>query len=274
MQQPKEILMKTVDEFSLTTAMLKKLYINQIIISEKSQDLSRILKAHPKLVVALNHGPMAGAFAGLIGIADMFQKSGGSARRPFGITWRTFYQLPISKQIFSYLTQVDRGLNFDEANQLLSNSAFTDCFIMPEGELCNFGNGLDVQPFLSPRFIELAIRNKAPVLIVAHQGSEKWAWPVAVNDQYKSLFNWLPRNMRHSFKKSGIISIPKPLRRKLNQLYMSFYLYQPDIAEAQLAEDKAERVNQLQKEAQKVREQMQKMVTRLATERHGSKAAA
>mgnify|MGYP000267550849 CR=1 FL=1 len=257
--------MRTVDEFSLTTSLLKKFYLNKISVSEKSQDLTKILKKHPKLVVALNHGPMAGALAGLVGIADMLQKHGGSSRTPFGITWRTFYQLPVSKQIFTYLTQVDRGLSFDDASSLLSDSGFTDCFIMPEGELCNFGNGLDIQPFLSPRFIELAIQNDIPILVVTHQGSEKWAWPMTIKDQYKSLFSWLPQNMKAVFDKSSIISIPKPFKQKLN-LTISFYLYQPKLTKADLKKDKEARLEQLTAESNHVRERMQRMVMQLQTE--------
>jgi len=258
--------MKTIDQYNLPTAILKSLYLEKIIVSEKSQDLSSILEKHPKLVVALNHGPMAGALAGLVGVANMFQKSGGSTRIPFGITWRTFYNIPVAKQVLSYLTQVDKGLGFDEANQLLSDTKFTDCFIMPEGELCNFGNGLDVQPFLSPRFVELAIRNQAPVLIVTHQGSEKWAWPLSIKNKYKPLLGWLPKNMKDSFNESGILSVPKPYRRKLKELHMSFYLYHPHLKETELEADMGKRLIQLETESKKVRLQMQKMVSQLSTE--------
>jgi len=258
--------MKTVDEFGLAIAFLKKLYINKIVVSEKSQDLAKILKKHPKLIVALNHGPMAGALTGLIGTTDMFQKYGGSERVPFGLTWRTFYQLPITKQVMTYLTQVDRGLNFDDASRLLSESKFTDCFIMPEGELCNFGNGIDLQPFLSPRFIELAIRNNAPILVVVHQGAENWAWPITIKDKYKPLLNWLPQNMKDSFEKSSVISIPKPFKRKLNNVYMSFYLYQPKLNESDLKEDMEQRSEQLTVESNKVRGKMQTMIKQLQNE--------
>ncbi len=259
--------MKSINQFRLTTAALKRLYLDKIIISENSQNLNLILKRNPKLVIALNHGPMAGALAGLIGIADVFQINGGGTRIPFGITWRNFYDFPVTKQILSYLTQVDKGVNVDEASHLLSNTEFTDCFIMPEGELCNFGNGLDIQPFLSPRFIELAIRSNTPVLITAHQGSENWAWPLSINNKLKPLFKWLPKNMQDSFDESGIISIPKPYRRKLGKLYMSFYLYRPKLKSTDLAEEMNERLKQLNVEADKVRKQMQKMVTQLSLER-------
>jgi len=259
--------MKTIQEYTFTLSILKKLYLEHIVISDTSEDLSKILITHPKLVIALNHGHMTGALAGLIGVSEMFQQHGGSTRTPFGITWRTFYQLPVSKQIFSYLTQVDKGIGFEDANDLLKNSGFSDCFIMPEGELCNFGDGLKIQPFLSPRFIELAIRNNLPVLIVAHQGSENWAWPVKIKKRYRPLLSWLPKNMKEGFNYSGIISIPKPFKAKISELYMSFYLYQPSLKEKDLEKDKDKRMIQLTTEADKVRTKMQAMMYGLKNER-------
>jgi len=260
--------MKTIEEFGLANEVLKKLYISNVVISEQSQDLGVILKKHPKLVIALNHGPMAGALTGLIGLVDMFLKNGGAKRIPFGLTWRTFYEIPVTKQIFTYLTQVDHGLSFESASSLLSDNDFTDCFIMPEGELCNFGNGVDLQPFLSPRFVELAIRNNIPILVVVHQGAENWAWPLKINDKYKGLFNWLPNNMKDSFDQSGIISIPKPLKRKLNKVFMSVCLHKPSLKLTDLKEDKDQRLIQLTAESNKIRTKMEKMIAQVKIEAH------
>jgi len=258
--------MRTIDEFNFPVQLLKKLYINKIVVGKKSQDLSRILKKHPKLLVAVSHGPVVGALSGFASIVEQFQKNSGYNRKPFGIAWRGFYQIPGTKQLFSYMTQVKSGLNFDESINLLTESDFTDCFMMPEGELCLFGNGLDIQPFLSPRFIELAIKANIPVLVAAQKGAENWAWPVNVNEKYHSLFNWLPKNMKNGLKQSSLLNIPKPLYKKVNSLYVSFYLYQPTISEWDLSDDKEERKEQLWNEANRVRAKMQKMVNELVAE--------
>lgn len=261
--------MKSVAEFKLGTEILKKLYLNEVVEGHTSQDLSKILDENPKLVVALNHGPVSGAIAGILGFNMMLEKHGGHERKPFGLTWRTFYDLPISKHFAKYVTQVDKGVNFDEANALLSNGGFTDCFIMPEGELCNFGDGEYVHPFLSPRFVELAILNECPVLVGVHLGSEEWARPVAVNDQFKPLFNWLPKNMKRRFNQTGTVSVPKMIKKKLNSLYMSFFLYEPGFTADELSDDKAERTHQLKYEAEQVRARMQTMIGELQMQRSG-----
>lgn len=254
------------EDYELSLNVLKQLYVDRVVLSEKSQDVARVLKKHPKLVVALNHGSMVGAMAGLMGMCDVYLKHAGGQRRPFGITWRNFYKLPGSRQLFAYLTQVNEGVNFSTAMKLLGDENFTDCCIMPEGELCNFGNGLDVQPFLSPRFIELAIRTNVPVLVLAHVGSEQWSYPMQIPDSLLGVGRLLPGNMQRALERSRTLCVPKLLRRKLPNLYMSAALYQPRITEWDLAEDEDERMQQLWQEANKVRALMQKMINHLQAE--------
>jgi hypothetical protein len=258
--------MRSVADFSLTTHLLKKLYVHKVAISPSSESLSAILEKYPKLVVAMNHGSQVGALSGLLGLVDQYYQHGGANRHPFGITWRGFYKLPGYKQFFSYLTQVDSIINSDDAVKLLTESDFTDCVIMPEGEYCNFGNGIDVQPFLSPKFIELAIRAKTPVLVVAQKGSEVWSWPIEMSDSLMGLADWLPVNLKTGLKRSRILNIPKPWRKKINELRLSFYLYHPKLTEWDLDKDDTKRLRQLKVEANKVRSRMQLMVNTLVLE--------
>jgi len=102
--------------------------------------------------------------------------------------------------------------------------------------------------------------------VVLHQGAENWAWPITIKDKYKPLFSWLPQNMKDSFEKSSIISIPKPFKRKLNKLYMSFYLYQPKLNIVDLKKDMEQRLEQLTVESNKVRDRMQTMIKQLQIE--------
>ncbi len=197
---------------------------------------------------------------------DQYYQNGGANRCPFGITWRGFYKMPLYKQVFSFLTQVDRAVSLADAYDLLANSDFTDCVIMPEGEYCNFGNGVDVQPFLSPKFIELAVRANVPVLVVAQKGSEVWSWPVEVSENLMGFAEWLPGNLQKGLKRSRMLNIPKPWRKKLDNLQLSFYLYQPKLTEWDLDENEERRMRQLQHEASKVRAKMQMMVNTLVLE--------
>jgi len=258
--------MRSIADVALIIHLLKKHYIRKITVSDSSEFLGEILMKHPKLVVVVNHGSQVGAISGLLGLTDQYYQNAGGARRLFGITWRGFYKIPGYRRFVSLLTQVDHEVTFEDAYELLMASDFTDCVIMPEGEFCNFGNGIDVQPFLSPRFIELAIRVSAPVLVVAQKGSEVWSWPVAVNESFMALADWLPENLKKGLRRSRTLNIPKPWRKKLDELRLSFFLYQPRLAEWDLNEDRSKRQRQLEQEANRVRARMQMMVNEMCVD--------
>ena len=260
--------MRSLGDYQRATTLLKHFYISDVKISNHSDHLGEILEQHPQLIIVMNHGPMMGAIAGLIGLADTFQQRGGASRVPFGITWRNFYRLPISKQVLTFLTQLDHGVSFDEAMSLIQSKQFSDCVIMPEGALCNFGNGVKIVDFLSPRFIELAIRNQIPILLFVHQGSEDWAWPLSIDSRLLPLFRWLPKHMADTLKHTKTLSIPKLFKRKLDTLRVSFTLYTPRLTLNQLSSDKFERQQQLSGEAEQVKLGMQHAMKLLLHERN------
>ena len=137
---------------------------------------------------------------------------------------------------------------------------------MPEGENCNFGNGFEVQPFLSSGFIEIALRAGVPVLIAANQGTEVWAKVFELGENVNSpLLSLLPSRWRERIANTGIVSVTNPLQGRVSPLRLSFALYEPSLSLEDLAEDKMERRAQLQIEGAEVRRRMQTMVSRMAT---------
>ncbi|WP_369600190.1 hypothetical protein AAIA72_10065 [Hahella sp. SMD15-11] len=255
--------MRTLYDYEVFQALTRTLMLGRVSLSPESEDLTTLLGRHPRLVVALNHGPMLGPLAGLVAMSDLFCRHGGADRRPFGITWRQFYRIPVARQIFSYLTQVDHAIDFNEALQLLRSGEATDCVIMPEGQNCNFGDNRHIQPFLSPRFLELAIRAQVPVLIGVHHGSQAWERVVTVNDRVLAALGWLPDSMRHRLQESRQLSLPA-LPRPLDEVRMTFRLYRPRLTERKLSHDKAVRSRQLWQEALEVRSLMEDMLQALA----------
>src|SRR3990167_9293390 len=157
--------MRNVEAFYSVMRFVKKAYVNEVVLHETSENLREIFQRYPQLVVAMNHGPMAGPLAGSIAMMDQYYKNGGGQRNPIIIAWRGFYQIPFVKHVIRYMSQVRTPPNLEGFSKKLTQGGFTDLFVMPEGENCSFGNGLDIEPFLSPRFVELALRVNTPILI-------------------------------------------------------------------------------------------------------------
>lgn len=254
--------MKSIKDFSLSAGALTKALAKKISFSPLSDDMSDILRKHPQLLVALNHGPMLGPLASTIVLNKLYMENGGGNRKPIVIMWRLFYQIPLFKHAIRYITQVDRGLNFDEFLAKMEHDGFTDLFVKPEGENCNYGDGLTIQPFLSPRFIEFSLRLNTPILVLVHQGSENWAKTLPVSKHLDPLLKKLPKKSYERITETRLVSVPFLLKR-LNELKVIYKLYQPSITAEDLDQNQDVRKAQLQHESDQVKALMQTMVDEL-----------
>ncbi|MFC3152275.1 hypothetical protein ACFOEK_14665 [Litoribrevibacter euphylliae] len=254
--------MKRFKDFSFVGKALTKVLTKKISFHPASDNMCEILSEHPQLVVALNHGPMLGPLATTIALNKLYSDNGGADRKPIAIMWRLFYQIPLYKYAIQYITQVDRGLNFDEFLAKMENEGFTDLLVKPEGENCNYGNGLDIEPFLSPRFIEFALRLNVPVLVMVHQGSEQWGKTLPVSSKLDPLLKKLPKKSYDRIRETRLLNIPK-LTRRLKELKVMYKLYQPDISLSDLPDDIEQRKVMIAQEAEKVRSLMQSMMDEL-----------
>jgi hypothetical protein len=254
--------MRSIKDYSLVASAMTKALAKKISFHPSSDNMREILAEHPQLVVALNHGPMLGPLASTITVSKLYMENGGEDRSPLAIMWRMFYQIPLYKYAIQYITQVDRGLNFDEFLAKMQNEGFTDLLVKPEGENCNYGNGLDIEPFLSPRFIEFSLRLNAPILVLVHKGSENWSTTVPVSPKLDRVLSKLPKKTFDRIKETRTLSVPLWTKR-LKNLNAMYKLYQPSITMDDLPEDIEERKAMLTVEADNVRALMQSMVDEL-----------
>ncbi|MDX1692286.1 MAG: hypothetical protein R3208_00900 [Ketobacteraceae bacterium] len=250
--------MRTVREFAGFSGFLRRNYVARVSRHPGSDDLSRILATYPRLVVAMNHGPMAGPLAGSVGIMNQYYKSGGADRKPVIIAWRGFYKIPFIKHVVRYMSQVKTPPNLDGFVRRLTEGDATDLFVMPEGENCSFGNGLDIEPFLSPRFVELALKAGTPIMIAVHVGSERWSNIMPVSERLDPILKYLPRKSYERIRESGQVNLNLTGLKKLPELKMYFKLYHPAMTREDLARNDCEQL--LAREADRIRELMQTMV--------------
>lgn len=254
--------MKKIKDYALLSGVLTRSLTRSISFKEKPEVMRKILRKNPKLLVAMNHGPILGPMAAIIALAALYKESGGENRKPLAIMWRQFYRIPVWKYVIQYLTQVDHGLGFDECIDKMRNEEFTDLLVMPEGENCNFGNGVDIEPFLSPRFIELALQLNIPILILVHHGSEQWAKTISISKRLKPFFRVLPKKDYARIEQTRRLSLPIRTSQ-IDELKVVYKLYQPVLRLCDLPEERDARRAALSKEAVKVRAIMQEMANTL-----------
>lgn len=241
---------KTVKDYSdFMQALLPSLAESTVFTAEPA--LSDILR-NPRMVVVINHATPLSWIPAMALLATEYAKAGGGDRVPRGIADKWFYSNPLTKILAEYITQSPEPQNFDQVVETFIHSEKTDLVIMPEGANTFFGRVDKVQEFRSPRFVEIAIKAKAPILIVAHKGSESWSLPLELPKSIGAAI--LPFSKFFGEKLMGAEGFNLPLiPHKMVKFSMTCRLYAPALYESDLSENPIERKSQLASEAEQIR---------------------
>ncbi len=225
--------------------------------------LAEILSAHPRLVVIFNHSSPLSWLPAVSLLTAQACAKGGAGRSPLGVMDRFFFSVPGLRAIAHQLTQSDRPLGFQDLIAKFKTTEETDIVIFPEGSNCFFGEPSELQPFRSPRFVELAIRSRTPILICAHRGSEVWGQAVTVPPSWLDKIDFLPKVaadfLGERLKKTGLLTIPR-LPRQLDHFDMICELYEPALKLSDLADEPEKADIQIRKEADSVRAKLEEML--------------
>lgn len=235
-------------------------------VDPEGADMRKVFAEHPQLVMAFNHGPAAGPVLIVAGYLRFIEQVGAGDRRHFGVTWKAFYDLPVVKHLARFITQTEEVFDTAGYVELLRNRTYNDFLVAPEGDHCTFGNGFDIQPFVSHGFVEIAVRAGVPILVASHQGSEAWSAELTLSQEaVQSVGRWLPQRWRKQLDRTSVLSIPWFPFTPIEAFKMRYDLYHPRVTVAALdaAGSKAERALLLQDDAEAVRAIMQAAVERL-----------
>ena len=225
--------------------------------------LHEILKREPKLLWISTHGPTLGAIALIAAIRKIGPENGAKDRIMLIVAERTLYDNPLGKQLAIYLSQMRQPMSLEEITTCMKNSPANDLLIAPEGGNSLFGDGVAVQPFRSPKFVEIAVRNNMPMVLYAHRGAEIWGKRRLYKKRWCKFYNILfSQHLHKKFKENGwIFHITFPRRVPLFRIFLKLYF--PELKAEALSEDEDLKMMQLWQEADKVKDQMQKMVESL-----------
>lgn len=227
--------------------------------------LSELLAKHPKLIGVYNHGPALSPLIYCFTMVKHFCENGGEDRAMLAIFHKYLYQMPGISRAVKHLSQLDHAVNFREFIEVFSNQPFNDVCIIPEGDNCMCGDGVEIQPFRSPRFIEMSVLSGVPLLLCVQLGAEKWAKTVSLSPSAVKMLLKLPLGFNEHLEKTETLSIPL-FPTKIPELKINYAVYYPELTKDQLSSDRLVRKEQFTKEAEKVRVVMQTMVDEMESE--------
>ena len=237
--------------------------------------LEEVFQEHPRLIAVLSHStPLSWVPAACL-LGHYACLAGGAERTPLGIMDRFFFRIPLIRYIAEYVTQSSKPMSFDELKESFQTMSHADAIVFPEGSNCFFGSPDVIQPFRSPRFVELSIRTNTPILLAVHHGSENWAAALKFSEQAMTVTKYMPDFLAKRINKSGIFALPLP-PRKIPYFRMLCELYEPKLKLTDLKEDSSELKLQIELESEQIRQRMAELLSQIkpqskpdhATKRH------
>lgn len=190
--------------------------------------LERAVREEPRLVIVANHGPPHVPLVGMCAVARCMMEAGHGGRRPLAIAFRAFYRVPGVRSFFAYVTQLPQPLPFEGILEHFEGHGFNDLCVIPEGQNSVFGAPGDIRAFTSPRFVELAVRLRAPILVAIGVGMEAWARPTPLPDfsLVEPAIRWVSPGLAHALHSERTLCLPISMK-KIPELAYGFELHRP-----------------------------------------------
>src|SRR5205085_5756721 len=103
-----------------------------------------------------------------------------------------------------------------------------DMVVFPEGAMTFFGDVRKVQPFRSPRFLEVAIRAQAPILLAVHRGTEEWNTLLPIPKEVTPYIRMISSFFGKRMDEEQFLNLPINLKR-VAKFSMVTKLYVPEL---------------------------------------------
>lgn len=230
--------------------------------------LEDALRTSRRFVIALNHGPMHLPVVPVSALGRVLLAHSASALRLVGVFFRPFYYVPGLSAVIRHLTQLEEPATFDSLVDGFESDAWDGVVVMPDGANCVFTDPHELPAFASPRFVELAARVDATILLFVHTGLEGYAQAVPMPSALRRswLLRHLPYGLGKAIGRTELLALPSLLPRRA-ELRVAVDVHRPSVTSAELrAMDPVERRAWVAGEAAIVRAKMSALHASLAAE--------
>lgn len=261
--------MVRLDQFDKYIRPLQRLFIRKVhfIDGVPWQDY---LKTEDKGLIVLNHGPMIGPFVWIIAVLPRIVDMGYGHLMYSAIAHPIVRNVPFFARMVGFEKRGGKRLGVDDYVTLFNDNKLNLVSVTPEGEFSLYGNGVDMQPFRSPRGLEIALRAKTLIILMVGKGFESWQTNVPIDKPWqKRIVRWIASKIpfldkldEDALAQAKQLSISRVFGR-ISDFYVYSELYEPELKLEDLSEDLETRKKQLWKEAERMRQRMIAMLEEL-----------
>jgi len=257
------------DAYDEYLRILQRLFIREVHFLDEFSWPAYFEMRQRALIIA-NHGPFIGPFVWAMAVFPRVVDLGYGHFTYSAIAHPLVRNVPVFARMVGYERRGEDRLRVADYIELLRDGRLNIVSVAPEGEYSIYGNGVDIQPFRSPRSLEIALEADCPIILMVGRGFERWQRSVSIEPGWrKELFKALALRVPFLDKlDEAALADAKQLSisgifGRIPDFYIASEKYEPELTRSSLAEDRAERDRQLWAEAERVRTRMQRMQDRL-----------
>lgn len=228
------------------------------------------LTSGKKTLLVISHGPPFGPILYLSAMIPYFDDNGCGDISFSIIPHPILHRLPVTFNACSLPAGFKRRYSVVDYVSAFKDDNLDALVVAPEGEYCLYGNGIDIQPFRSPRSIEIALKADCEIVLSVASGFESWQKNIDIKSPFRRLLvktlGFPPPRLfivdEEHFEKAETFSMQLPPRR-IKDFYVYSKFYKPLLKADDLSDDEDIKIKQLWTEAERMREEMQKMADEL-----------
>jgi hypothetical protein len=249
----------------LVRRLLKPLFLERL--SMDGDYLRRCQAEHPRLIFVINHsGPFS--VVPIVSALISATAENDGERRLIGTFHPGLWNVPIVRRALAYVSSSDRHYTMGELQAALASQPTLDYYALPESDYTWFGDMGEVKPFRFLGFVEMSLRARVPMVLVAHKGSESLNRSLDCRGRPLQLLGSLPDRAFHSIElnkqfvlgeieKRHLLNLPFPFGRV--SLQVGLELHYPADFDKGIAESWKDRRAQAMAEGERIRARLQQL---------------
>lgn len=271
---PEEVDMVRFDEYDTILRACQRIFIANVHFEDGFVWKDNFESEKRALIVA-NHGPILGPFVWVMALFPRIVDLGYGHLTYSAIAHPIISNIPIFARMVGYERRRGRRLGAADYIELFKSGRLNVLSVAPEGEYSLYGNGVDIQPFRSPRSLEIALRGDCRIILLVGKGFEHWqrnlsieaGWRKRVFRRLASTIPFLDKLDEAALEAARQLSISGVLGR-IPSFTVASEIYEPELTVEKLAEDRRIRDEQLWAEANRMRLEMVRMLEELGSDSH------
>ena len=257
------------DEYDRLLRQLRRLCIKRVRFSD-GFCWEASFNSETRALIIANHGPIIGPLVWVMALFPRIVDLGFGHLSYSAIAHPAIRNIPLFARMVGFEKRQGGRLRTADYIELFRSGRLDILSVAPEGEYSLYGNGVDIQPFRSPRSLEIALEAHCRIILLVGKGFERWQRNLSIEQRWRKRLvrrlalgiPFLDKLDDSALDRATQLSL-SGLFGRIPEFQVASELYEPELTAKSLAADRATRNEQLWQEAGRVRQAMQRMLAEM-----------